>query len=272
MTAGSPRNGTENERDGPRRIKSVCTAATVIDVIKQQQGGSLTDISQELELTKGTVHTYLQTLVDCGFVTRENGEYRLSFQFIALGEHVRNETDLYMAGHSEVDALAERTGEYAHLIGEERGRETVLYESRGEFAVAMDYHLRMRETPQHLHDTAAGKAILAHVPTDRRDEIIANQEFERQTANTITDAAELRETLADIRERGYAVNDEEEIRGMRAVGAPVLGPDETVVGAVSVTAPTSRLKDERFRTEMPEQVMETANLIEVNLETARFDS
>lgn len=266
MTAGSTGD------DGPRQIKSVRTAADIIDVIKQQQGGTLADISAELDLTKGTVHTYLQTLVDCEFVTRADGQYRLSLQFIAIGEHVRNETDLYMVGHSEVDELAERTGEYAHLIGEERDREVVLYESRGEFAVAMDYHLRMRETPQHLHDTAAGKAVLAHVSAERRDEILANQEFERQTANTITDATELRETLTDIRERGYALNDEEEIRGMRAVGAPVLGPDETVVGAVSVTAPTSRLKGDRFRSEMPEQVMETANLIEVNLETARFDS
>ncbi|WP_323172209.1 IclR family transcriptional regulator [Natrialba sp. PRR66] len=265
MTAGSTGN------DGPRRIKSVQTATDIINVIKQQQGGTLAEITADLELTKATVHTYLQTLVDCGFVTRDGDQYRLGFQFVTIGEHVRNETDLYMAGHNEVDELAERTGEYTHLIAEERGREVVLYESRGEFAVAMDYHLRMRETPQHLHDTAAGKAILAHLPATRRDEIIADLEFERQTANTITDAAELRETLADIRDRGYALNDEEEIRGMRAVGAPVLGPTETVVGSVSVTGPTSRLQGERFHSAVPKQVIETANLIEVALETAQFD-
>lgn len=255
----------------PRRIKSVETASDIVDVIKRLQGGTLAEISGEIDLTKGTVYTYLQTLVDSGFVTKRDGEYQLSFRFIALGEHVRNETGLYVAGHDVIDDLADRTGEYVHLIAEERNRIAVLYESHGDRAVAKDYHLRMRETPQYFHDTAAGKAILAHLPSDRRDAILEAHDFEGQTKNTITDAPTLRETLAEIRDRGYALNDEEEIRGMRAVGAPILDSDETVVGAVSVTAPTSRLSDDRFRSEMPKRVIEAANLIEVTLETAQLD-
>ncbi|ELZ17035.1 MULTISPECIES: IclR family transcriptional regulator [Natrinema] len=263
--------GTAKETNGQREIKSVHKIDEILAAIKRLTEGTLTEITEEVDLTKGTVHTYLRTLHNCGYLTEEDGVYRLSLQFVTVAEHVRNETSLYMAGHDEIDELAERTGEYVHLVAEERGREVTLYESRGEYAIATDYHLRLRETPQYLHHNAAGKAMLAHFDADRRDRILDAQELEAQTANTITDETELRETLETVRENGYALNDEEEIRGMRAVGVPIRVPDGSIFGAVSMSAPASRLKGERFRSEVPELVMETANLIEVNLETAQRD-
>lgn len=92
-----------------------------------------------------------------------------------------------MAGHDEIDDLAERTGEYVYLVAEERGREVTLSESRGDYAIATDYHLRLRETLQYRHHNAAGKAMLAHVDADRRDRIRDARKLEAQTANTITD-------------------------------------------------------------------------------------
>lgn len=261
----------EDGDDEPRRIKSVQRADEILKAIKSRHGATLQEIKTDLGLTKGTVHTYLVTLRECGFVTKEDDVYRLGLRFVTMGEYVRNKMDLYTAGQEQVDKLAERTGEYAHLVVEDGGQEVAIYESRGDAAIAMDYHLRLRETPQHLHDSAGGKAILAHLSEERLDEILDDRELAAQTENTITDREALREELATVRTRGYAVNDEEEIRGMRAVGAPILGSSGEVLGAVSVTAPTSRLKGKRFESDIPEDVMEAANLIEVNLETARFD-
>jgi DNA-binding IclR family transcriptional regulator len=102
-------------------------------------------------------------------------------------------------------------------------------------------------------------------------DIVDEQGLVRQTENTLTDTDELFAELETIRERGYAVNDEEEIRGMRSVGVPIRGIDGDVCGAVSVTGPAARLTGERFESELPDLVMQTANLIEVNLETAAFD-
>lgn len=252
-------------------IKSVLRASEIMETIQEKNVATLDEIATQSELTKGTVHTYLRTLEECGFVTEDEAGFRLGLRFITMGEHVRNEMDLYVAGQEEVDSLAKETGEYAHLVVESGGREVAIYESRGEYAIAMDYHLRMRETPQYLHDSAAGKAILAHSDPDRLDEILRGQELEAQTSNTITDEETLREELETVRSRGFAVNDEEEVRGMRAVGAPILDSDGSILGAVSLTAPAGRLKDERFTEETPELVMETANLIELNLETAQFE-
>lgn len=80
------------------------------------------------------------------------------------------------------------------------------------------------------------------------------------TENTITDPQRLYQELQQVREKGYAFNDEEEMQGIRAVGAPIKQYNE-VVAAVSVSAPSSRLQGETYREEMPDRMMQAANVI-----------
>lgn len=70
-------------------------------------------------------------------------------------------------------------------------------------------------------------------------------------------------------DRGYAFNDEEEITGLRAVGAPVHASQGDVIGGISVSGPLSRIQEDRFREELPELVVEAANVIELNIDTAQ---
>lgn len=257
--------GLEDDGDA-RKIKSVQRAFEMVEFIRDNKGATLSDIEGAVDLSRGTVHTYLSTLQDCGLLRRENDVYRLGYEFLTAGEHVRHQTDLYWAGWEEVNSLSERTGEYAHLAVEERGRQVVIHESIGENAVATKYHLQMRESTQELYNSATGKAILAHLPEERLDALLEATEFEPETENTITAPEELRAELETVRERGYAINDEERIRGVRSVGAPILNRGN-VRGAVSLTALTSRLDGGEFAEEVPNLVKETANLIEVNLGT-----
>lgn len=256
---------------GSRRIKSIGTASDILRTVQRVDEPTFTDVVDAVDQSKGTVHTYLATLEAEGFVTRAEDVYRLGFRLVPMAETVRNETDLYRAGRDEVEKLARRTGEYVHMTVADRGKEVTLHERRGENAVARDYHRRMREVPQHLHYTATGKAMLAHFEQSRRERIVAEQGLPAQTDQTITDPDELTASLAEIRERGYAINDEEEVRGMRSVGAAIRGLDGRVAGAISVTAPKSRLSGDRFRTDIPELVKQAANIVEVNMETAVLD-
>jgi DNA-binding IclR family transcriptional regulator len=213
----------------------------------------------------------MTTLQSLGLVRKENGLYQLGIRFITISEYVRNELDIYSAGREEIGLLAKRTGDHAHLVIESNGFMVVIYETCGEHAVATDYHLRMRETHQQLHQSAAGKSILAHLPDDRAEKILSDLNFVPKTENTITSLENLRNELEAVREQGYSINDEEEVGGIRSVGAPIQNYNEEVVGAVSMSATTSRLQDERFEEVVPEMVMETANIIEVNLEAIQFN-
>lgn len=262
----------DNAADSPRRIKSIQTASRILEAIQSLSEPTFSALCDEVEISKGTVHTYLETLADEGFVAKSDGLYHLGLRFVTLGESVRNQTDLYRVGQEEVEKLAEKTGEWVHLTVEYQGQEVTIYQSSGDRAIAMDYHLRMRESPQHLHLTATGKAMLAYFDETRIQAIIDQHELPQQTPKTTTDPEELFSKLEKVRDQGYAVNDEEEIRGMRSVGAPIQDIESNVLGAISVTSPTSRLSGEYFKTEIPELVIQAANIIEVNLETAMVEN
>ncbi len=257
---------TDNGRS-PRRINSLENLFELLEIIKHYSGISVSELTEQVHLSKGTVHTYLQTLESLGYVKRVDGGYDLGQMFIPLSEYVRNRSVLFNRGCDEVDKLAFDCEEYVHLMSEVDGLEIALYASRGENAIGTEYYRRMREEPQKLHYSSAGKSILAHLPEPRVRKIIDRHGLEARTDRTITEEAELFDALKRIRDRGYAVNDEEEMVGMRAVGAPILDADGIPLGAVSVSGPKARLDDEFFTEDLPSKVMQTANLIELNIKT-----
>jgi DNA-binding IclR family transcriptional regulator len=185
---------------------------------------------------------------------------------------VRNYSELYQASKKQIDELAQDSEECAHLIIEHDGKLFALYERFGPKAVGVELHGRKRAEPlNHLHCTAAGKSILTHLPEERLQRVLEGGELPENTSNTITSPQKLADELEEVCQRGYAVVDEEQVQGIRAVGAPVLTADDDVEGAVAISGPTSRLQGERFHEELPRMVMQAANICEVNLQTADFE-
>jgi DNA-binding IclR family transcriptional regulator len=158
--------------------------------------------------------------------------------------------------------MAERTGELANLMVEQNGWGVYLYRSKGDQAVDLNTYVGL---PTHLHTTALGKAILAYLPADRVDEIVDRRGLPAETERTVTDREALADRLAAVRERGYAIDDGEILDGVRCVAAPVRTSDGDILGSISVSAPTSRMGQERFETEIPNLVLSAANVIELNI-------
>lgn len=256
------------DEHGHRTIKSVDTSCRLVKLLRERREATVSSLADDLDLAPGTVHTHLATLKDHGLVVQESEGYRLGPRFLTLGEFVRNHSDLYQAAKEEIEALADESGECVHLLTEHDGRLVPVYERFGENAVAVEYHNRKREEPvKHLHCTAAGKAILAYTPDERVEEIIDTVGLPPNTPQTITDRDALLDEIERVRKRGYSVADEEQLQGIRAVGAPIRDPNGDARGAVAVSGPTSRLKGERFEATVPELVTQTANICEVNYET-----
>lgn len=89
--------------------------------------------------------------------------------------------------------------------------------------------------------------------------------MESTTENTITDPNELFTELEEIRQRGYAFDREERLDGLRCVAVPVKLTDEHVLGAISISGPKRRMRGDRFEKEIPELVLDAANVIEINM-------
>lgn len=251
---------------GPRTLKTADTACKIVFALRDLDGATLTDLADHLDRSKSGIHHYLSTLMENQLVVQRNEMYHLSSQFLLLGEYVRQHSKLYQAGREEIDNLAAKTDEYAHLMTEEHGRGIHLYKSHTERGSVADYYRNKTAKSDYLHLSAAGKAILAYLPRERVDDIIEQHGLVGETKNTITDENALWEQLDTIQSQEYALNDEEQVRGSRAVGAAILDEEDNPIGGLSVSGPTTRIDDERFYDTLPKDVMRSANIIEATLD------
>ncbi|WP_345784730.1 IclR family transcriptional regulator [Halobellus ordinarius] len=243
-------------------IKSTETTFRIVEGLQALDGAGVSEIAAHTDLPRSTVHNYLSTLEQEEYVVNDDGQYEVGIRFLELGAYARNRRQIYEIAEPEVTGLAEETGELANLLIEEHGRGTYLQRARGEQAVQVEAHVGTRVS---LHSTALGKSILAHLPESRVDEIIERHGLEPTTPRTVTDREELFDQLEEIRERGYALDDEERLEGLRCVAAPILSNEDRILGAVSVSGPSHRIRDEHFRKSLPKRVLETVNVIELNV-------
>ncbi|KAB1185471.1 MULTISPECIES: IclR family transcriptional regulator [Haloferax] len=243
-------------------LRSVELSFGIIEQLRGRGKTTLAELTAETDLAKSTIHSHLTTLTNLGYVVKEDNAYRLSLRFLELGEEVRNLQPEYRILVDHVEALAERFEERAQFIVEEEGKGVYIYRKTGSRAVMTDSGVG-KHIP--LHSTAAGKAILAHMPREEVQEIIERHGLGSVTEHTITDEEELYEELDEIRERGYAFNREENLAGLNAVGVHVKGADGTVLGALSVSGPSFRLKGAQLESEIPDFMLGLANEIELNL-------
>jgi DNA-binding IclR family transcriptional regulator len=249
-----------NERhDAP--IEATTTSLRIVDALKHLEEAGVSELSAEMDLPVSTVHDHLKTLEEQQYVVQEDGRYRLGTKFLTLGGYARNRMQIYNVAEPEVKKLARDTGEHANLMIEEHGRGIFLYIATGSDALKLDTYEGMRT---YLHTTALGKSILAHLPDERYEWILDRHGLAPLTSQTLSSRDALEDELRRIRERGYATDDGERIEGVRCVAAPVVKSDGTVLGAVSVSAPKSRLQEDVFGGELPRRVQRVANIIEVN--------
>ena len=241
------------------------TGLAILDKLHDSERAGVSELAEELELSPGAVHHHLSTLRQYNFVTKDGDHYRLSLKFKVYGEFALYHEPAYLIGRTEVDKLANDTGEYGHLVTEEHGRSIKLHQHRGDKAIGQSYQRMKRQNMEPLHYTAAGKVLLAFMDRSHAERVISYYGLPKRTANTITEEQALYEELDRIREAGYSVNDEEEIEGIRAIGAPILDRDGSPVVAVSLSAPTERFTFETIEKTIAPKVTETANIIEANL-------
>lgn len=245
----------------PRKIDSVRYACRIIDTLRELGGAGITEISDELDFSKSAVHGHLATLQDEGLVVKNDYTYSLSLRFIDLAEHVKNQVADHEIVKEVVTDLADETGEVVHFATEEEGNVVYLSKALGSDAVETASEVGMRVS---MHSSSLGKAMLAELPPERVDDIVDEHGMVERTESTITDVEELHEDLELTRERGFAIDDEENIPGVRCIGKAVSAPEVNLLGALSITGPSERMTNERMEAELHHKIAQAANVIEVN--------
>lgn len=232
----------------------------IVEVIERRGPIGVSAIANEISLPKSTVYTHLNTLSNEGYLIKEDGQYRLSCQYLRLGSTVQHNVDLYRQGKEEVDDLAAETGERTNLVIEENGMGTCVYATNP--SGSTDAYMGLGEQ-RPMHATATGKAILAHLSDERVDDIVARHGLTEFTDQTITTRDALDEELAEIREAGLSFDNEESVEGLCCIATPVIVDDEPL-GSISVSGPCSQFNASDRQEELCEAVQNTANVIQLD--------
>lgn len=243
-------------------IGSVERAIEIVDYLRDTDTATVTEIAGAVDCAKSTAHRHLETLLEKECVVRDGQEYALGLKFLEHGERARSRNSAYALAAEKVRAVAEETDERAQFIVEEHGLGVYVHRATGENAVDVNTHLGKRVP---LHASAAGLSILSEFPSERVDDIVADRGLPALTDETITDPESLREELELVRERGYSVNDQGFVSGLRAVGVPITGADGEVVGGLSVAGPINRFREDRLHGELPSLLRGVANELELKI-------
>lgn len=197
----------------------------------------ISELSRGLELSRSTAHRYIATLAHLGYLQQDpdSKRYRLGPKVLDLGFSAINSMDVREISAPHLRRLSDETGHTVNLAILD-GTDVVYIERcrtarPGQREIDLNLHVGAR-LPAYC--TAMGKAILAFVPEERREEIIAQIEFVPRGPNTLTDPQAFRDELERIRLAGFAVNDEELAYGLRSIAAPIQSHSGEVLAALNL--------------------------------------
>lgn len=251
---GRPRNWDDGS--GQNTIKSLDRAMQVLEHLSENQGRTLTALSEETGQATATVYRILSTLEARGIVDfdPEDQVWHIGPRAFVIGTRFLRRTSLVERARPIMRRLMEATGETANLGIEKEGR--VLFLSQ------VETHASIRAffppgTLSPMHASGIGKALLAQMDEARLSRVLARHPLEAFTARSVTDRAQLHERLAAVRREGHAVDLEEKNEGMCCIAAPVFDMNREAVAGISVSGPSSRMTEAALAA-MSRPVMEAA--------------
>ena len=242
-------------------VQTIERASAILDILGQNpQGISVRDLSAQIELPKGTTHRFLSSLSYLGYVRQDpkTRNYSLGLKLVELGQLLLSQLDLRKEAEPFLRDLAERALETVHLVFLERNEIVYIDKveaNRNQSGLKMASRIGLRNP---AHSCAVGKVLLSHLSDEEVNDFIKEKGLTKRTENTITDPGALRGHLQTVKEQGYAIDDEENEKGIRCVAAPIFNEAAKAVAAVSVSGPGFRVTKKVIQESLKKEVMETA--------------
>lgn len=238
-----PADPNKKERSG--QVQSLARALSILNTLSENAGGmTLTDLAQTNSLAPSTAHRLLTTLQQERFVRFEpaGGVWQVGVQSFIVGAGFLRARDLVATARPFMHRLMEEHGETVNLAVEDRGQS--VYLSQVECQEMMRAFARPGARVP-MHSSGVGKALLAAMSASKVEKIIDRHGLDRKTDKTLVSMPTLMANLAEIRQRGFAIDDEEQSVGLRCVAAVIRDEYGDPCGAISMSGPMARLVDSR---------------------------
>jgi IclR family acetate operon transcriptional repressor len=253
---GAVKQKTRSPKQTPS-IQSLDRGLTILEAVARSAGPiPLGELTKVLDIDRSSVFRLAGTLKRRGFLTYPAGrkDYILGPSLWRLAHQYDWGKMLIKVSHEQLKALASETKETAQLAVREGNHSFFIDSAAADQVISISGRIG-ESTP--LHCTAHGKALIADLDAEELEVILGKARFQSYTNRTITSVKQLAKICSETRARGYAIDDEEYIEGVRCVAAPVRAEDGQILGAIGISAPLTRFPKERYET-CGREVMETA--------------
>ena len=229
------------------QVVSVERALTILELLaEKRQGMTISDLSRRTRIPKSSTSYLLRTLVKRGYVRRDaqTGQHTLGIRLLSLGGQAMQGMELREIAMSHLRLVVERTQLGAHLAILDHGDAVYIERVESPGFIKMATWIGRRMVP---HVTAVGKALICYLDRAEIQEIVGlHHPVGPATLKTITSLPRLLEDLAATRQRGFAIDDEENEARVRCVAAPVFAASGEVVAAIGVSGTVGQISDEQL--------------------------
>jgi DNA-binding IclR family transcriptional regulator len=226
------------------QVASVERALTILELLAgRSQGMSTSDLSRRARIPKSSTSYLLRTLVTRGYVHRDGdtGNHTLGTRLLSLGGQAMQGMELRDVALPYLRHIAERTKLDTHLAILDHGDAVYVERIESSGFIKMATWIGRRMVP---HVTAVGKALICGHDRAALEDIIEFHPLRPITPRTITTLPRLMAELAETRQRGYAIDNEEHEARVRCVAAPVFAASGSVVAAIGVSGTAGQLSDD----------------------------
>jgi DNA-binding IclR family transcriptional regulator len=227
-------------------VPSVDRAAQILQAVASSETAlGVSDLSRQLALNKSTTHAILNTLCRHQLLQRDDASktYRLGQGLVELAQHVREQTDLRSVAHPRLVALARAVEETVLLGTYHDGHVAIIDKEESPHDLKITTPIGRRV---HYSAAAFGKVFLAAMSESEVTQLLHDKPLRGYTAKSIVKPAAYRATLKQVRKRGYALDDEEYLAGVRAAGAPINDARGRVVAVLIVVGFGTRLPQDKL--------------------------
>jgi IclR family pca regulon transcriptional regulator len=246
-------------------IESLSRGLVLLSALSESSSPlSLTELSDQLHLSKSTIQRLTYTLQHLGYLGRheETKKYFLGSKVVSLGFSIMRTLGLREIAVPFLEEASRELDEAVNLAILD-GTEIVYVErikTQGIFTINLHVGSRLP-----AYCTSTGKVMLAFLPQKRLEELLERIELKPFTCHTVKSKEELKRELKRIRERGFSINNEEGSIGLRSVAAPVRNYSGEVIAAVNIAVPSNRGPIRKLETFFAKKVIETADKISFRL-------
>ena len=237
----------QKEKEGKNPVQSAERIFQVMEMLADNGEMGLMEISVALGLHKSTVHRLLTSLIYMGYTKQDEvtQKYMLTCKVVSMAGKLLDRMDILQVAKPYLERLSDISGETVHLVQREGSNILYIYKIEAKVGtIRMVSHVGMVHP---MYCSGVGKAILATLSEKELRQVWNNSIIEKKTEKTITDFEQMKYMLSEIRKHGYALDDEENEKGVRCIAACLRGHQSEVKYAFSISGPTSRMTKDRVK-------------------------